>query len=751
MQSGFPAAPFFAHNRCLEPRTKLVSRLLPWGYFVALAWACVYVCREAFTREATGKFASMHGEWIGLARLAGLDWLIPRWWPYWGGGAPIEFAYAPLIPFSIAALSRVLHCSPALAIDILFGLAYCLVPLSLYVAMWRVTRAPGASFLAAGLYAFFPLAKLIDLNKAGALAWFVNTLRSYRIFEWDDLPHQAAFALFPLLVWLLARALGRRRPLDYILAGAVAAAMMLASMFGFVLAALAAITVPLALDGGAIPAGAPTGRRPVVGRAILPAAGFRRLVAAYWFAERRLKPAAARIVRPTFVRAALVILGAYFVVSPWAPPSLFRTISAVAATNGESDWSWRGITAFAIVATAFACVWLFTRRRACWPVRWAALFACPMILIPALDHYFSLHFSPQPRRYMVEMEMAIVLALAAAAWLLVRRVPRRVRIVLALPVLLFCGRQVVAQRKFFKRMAQPVDISRSIEYRAARWVDANLPGRRVLVPGSMATSFNEFSDSPQFAGQSYSTAPNRGQQIAQYTIFSGQGAGERDAPASILWLKAFAVSAIAVSGPHSPEYWRPYANPRKFEGVLPVLWREDDTTIYRVPLASESLAHVMNASDVVRHPPVHGLDIAELERYVAALDHSPAPASFDWRDVNHAVIRARLAPGQVVSVQVTYDRGWRASVNGARRAIEKDGIGLMAVRPDCIGDCEIALTYDGGWETKLCWAASILTLMGSALWVIRGEALMPPRYRFRAAKRHIASPSMMLNGNSPVV
>jgi hypothetical protein len=683
-----------------SPRPKLVARALPWGYFAALAWASVYVCREAFIREATGKFASMHGEWIGLARLAGLHWLVPRWWPYWGGGAPIEYAYAPLIPFSIAALSRVLHCSPALAIDILFGLVYCLAPLALYLAIWRVTKAPGASFLAAIVYAFAPVAGFIDANRAGGLAWFVTTLRSYRLFEWDDLPHQTALLLFPLLVWLLARALSGGKLLDYFWTGAVTALMMLASMFGFVLAALAAVTVPLAIGG----AGAPAGGRPL-----------------------------GRPAPRDFWRAALVFVTAYLIVCPWAPPSLLRTISTVASIDGESDWSWRGIAAFAIILAASLAVWLLTRRCVFWPVRWAAIFACPMILIPVLDHYFSLHFIPQPKRYMVEMELALVLALASLAWLLVRRVPPRVRILLAIPVLIFCERQIVAQRRFFKLMARPVNVTQSLEYRAAKWVDANMPGRRVFMPGSMATSFNAFSNSPQITGQSYSTAPNRAQQIAQYTIFSGQGAGERDAPASILWLKAFGVSAIAVPGPHSPEYWRPFANPRKFEGRLPVLWREDDTTIYRVPLVSESLAHIVNAGDIVRRPPIHGLDIAELERYVGALDRPPAPASFAWRDANHAVVRARLAPGQLVSVQVTYDRGWQASVNGSRRTIEKDGIGLIAVHPDCTGDCEIALTYDGGLEAKLCWAASIgtLLLVISSLWITgrRSIPTAPPRRR----------------------
>ena len=164
---------------------------------------------------------------------------------------------------------------------------------------------------------------------------------------------------------------------------------------------------------------------------------------------------------------------------------------------------------------------------------------------------------------------------------------------LAIPLLALAGMQVVAQRRFVKRLLNPANVALSIEYRSAKWVEANLPGRRVMLPGSMAAWLNAFVDTPQLCGQSYSTAPNWMQQVAQYAIFSGEGLGERDAEYSILWLKAFGVAAVGVSGPRSPEYWRPFAHPGKFEGVLPVLWREDDTTIYGVPPGSASLAHAI--------------------------------------------------------------------------------------------------------------------------------------------------------------
>lgn len=652
-----------------------LRRALPWLYACALAWVGVYICREAFFTESTGHFNSMHGEWLALARIAGLDWYSPRWWPYWGGGAPIEFAYAPLIPVLIAALARVLHSSPALALNIVMGSVYCLLPLGLYFGAWRLTRAPGYSFLAALLGWLASPPDALDASRAFGLAWFATAHRTSRLFEWDDLPHLASLALFPIAVWLLARALNRRRSLDYALAGAVMAVMMFDSMFGFVLCALAVVTVPAALGE--------------------------------------------RCWRSGFPRAALLAVAAYVVVSPWAPPSLLRTVGADALSDGEADWSARGFLALGILAVAWLCVWLVSRRFIRdWGVRWIALFACPAILIPALDHYLALHFLPQPQRYVVEMEWAMGLCAAFAARPALRRIPYRWRALLAFVFVCLAVRQVVVQRRYVKFQLRPVEVAQSIEYRAAQWVAAALPGQRVMMTGSMATWLNAFTDSPQLSAQSYSTAPNQAQQLAQYAIFSGLGMGDRDAEFSLLWLKAFGAQAVDVPGPQSPEYWKPFVHPRKFDGLLPVLWRQDDTAIYRVPQASASLAHVALPSQLMSRRPANLLDDVELRRYVAALDNPAAPASFEWRGQNRALIRARLEAGQVVSVQVNYDPGWRASVNGSPRAIYRDGIGLMAVEARCAGECEIALDFDGGWEAMACRAASpgVLLLAGLLAW-----------------------------------
>ncbi len=652
-----------------------LSILLPWVYLGILACVNIYICREAFVTESSGHWNSIHGQWISLARIAPLDWLRPTWWRYWGGGAPLEFTYAPLIPAIIAVINRVFHLSPALALNVLTASVYCFGPLAFYLLSWRLSRLPGYSFAAALSWSLAsPLTLLIPDGRFLQFSLW-SARRLHLAFDWDELPHLTSLTLLPLAVWSLACALQSRRLRDYATAGFAMSAMMLANMFGVVLTGLVALTVPLAMD-------------------------------------RRFRLSLA-------LRAALTAAMAYVVVSPWVPPSLLMTIRANAARNGEGASAAESAIALGIVVVCFWTVWrLSVRYTNHWPTRWMCLFGCVAILIPALSQYGRLHFLPQPSRYKVEAELAIVWMVVFSLRPVIERVPARVRIVLAFPLLFLAGKETLSLELVAERLTTPVDVKQSIEYRSAQWVAENLPEQRVMMGGSMGNFLDTFTSMEQLSAQPYTTAPNWEQQIAMYTIYVGQNAGDRDGDFSLLWLKAFGVQAVAVPGPQSPEYWKPFTKPRKFEGMLPVLWREDDTTIYRVPQRSASLAHAMRPDQLVRRAPMHGLDTDEVQRFVRALDSASGQAGMEWRGANRARIRALLKPGEIVSTQINYHPGWHATVKGGDRPVHADGIGLMVVTPNCLGDCEIILEYDGGWSSRLCRAASsgiLLLLLAASL------------------------------------
>jgi hypothetical protein len=645
------------------------QRVRAWLYLLALASVNIFICREAFFTESTGHWNSMHGIWIAMARLNGLDWLPPKWQSYWGGGAPFQFAYAPLIPATTAAIARLLHVSLALAFHGLTATVYCFSPVVLYVVSWRLFRTPGYSFAAALAYSLLSPAQLVVPDYAFRASAALEARRMFLMFDWDDLPHMTSLALLPVAVLFLGRAWHSRRLRDYALASAAMAAMMVANMFGVVLVALTVVTVPLAI-------------------------------------EQRFRPA-------MFLRPAMAATAAYLTVCPWLPPSLLLTARRNAALDGEGDTLFHALIALAIVGGIMAIVWwLASRRVKEWPLRWILLFACPAVLIPTLSQYWGPHFLPQPFRYKEELELAVAWLAPFALGPFIERVPSRFRYLWLVPLVVLAGFQVRSHRRWARQFTRQVDVVHSIESRAARWAEANLPSQRVMMSGSIAQWLDYFTNQPHIEGQTYATAMNWMEPVAIYTVYSDTNAGDRGAEISILWLQALGVQAVAVPGPKSSEYWKPFIHPRKFEGVLPVLWNEDDTTIYHIPQVSSSLAHVVRRDQLVQHRPAHGLDVRELGPYVAALEDTALPAAtLQWRDANHALVRAHVDAGQVISTQINYHRGWHASANASPPRIYADGLGFMAIDPGAPGDYEILLSFDGGWESKICIAASIGTLL----------------------------------------
>jgi hypothetical protein len=145
-------------------------------------------------------------------------------------------------------------------------------------------------------------------------------------------------------------------------------------------------------------------------------------------------------------------------------------------------------------------------------------------------------------------------------------------------------------------------------------------------------------------------------------------------------------------------------------------------TFYGVGLREPGLAHIVPENALVRRPPRNSSDLSDVARYVAALDDSSLPAtSCHWEGRNRIRIHTSAGAGQVLSVQESYHSGWHASIGGQPRPVEKDGLGMMWLRPQCSGACDIVLDYDGGWELRLCRWLSYAAL--AALFVLPAVGL----------------------------
>jgi hypothetical protein len=637
-------------------------------YGVTLAWMNIYICRELFRVEYTGHMNSMQGFWIALARIAGQHWVWPTWWPYWDSGMAFEYTYAPLLPGVTAAYAGLTGVSHASAFNVISGFVYCLTPLTLFVMAWVLTKSPGYSFAAGCIYSLTSPTAILAPDQHISLARFWDSRRIYLSAVWDETPHCAALALLALSVVFLYLSMQKRRPAYYLGAIVCISLTVLASAFGGLLLLIASLSLLWALD------------------------------------------------RTEWKRNALTIaaLGviSYAIVCPFLPPSLIEIMRSDSQLHNDG-WSLSSFAPLAGVALGWAIIdRLLHRFHADPPLRFFTLFAYVTTSIAAVFVYFHRQFVPQPGRYKVELEFAFALFIVFALRPVIVKQSAGVKVTLALLLIALAAEQVIGHRHFAKKVLVPVDITRSIEYRVSKWAEQHLPEQRIMVAGSMEHWLNAFSNMQEFSGSSYSTAQNPVKQMGVDAVLLGQSSLDVEREISLLWLTAFGTQAVAIGGPQSPEFWKPVKNPRKFDGYLDVLWKEDDTTIYRVPQRTASFAHVMPEASLVRTPPQHATDVSELRRYVGSLkDETLPPAEFRWDGYNRALIPANIRTNDVVSVQVTYHPGWHATVNGKSAKVLQDGLGMMWLKPNVTGPCAIQLDYNGGFELIACRIISILTLV----------------------------------------
>jgi hypothetical protein len=331
-------------------------------------------------------------------------------------------------------------------------------------------------------------------------------------------------------------------------------------------------------------------------------------------------------------------------------------------------------------------------------------------------------------RFHLFFELALALLVAFAARFVGVRLPHAWRPYALGLVLLWCIYPAARCKIHAGQIIRPADISQTVEYQVSNWLARNLPSARVFVTGSIRFYLNAFTDVPQFDGGFDPGSINPNLAKVRYQILSGEGAGQREGEIAALWLKAFGVDAVSVSGPKTRQAYLDYRNPAKFDGILPELWRDGGDVIYQVPRRTAGLAHVVRPQDLPSRTPLHGLDIEPVERYVRALEDPSLPqARLRWLSPNRIEISAPLAPQQLLSVQITHHPGWRATANGKPCKVFRDPLGQVVVEPFCSGDCRVLLTYTGGLERILTRSAALAALLAGLLWA-GASALRSRRY-----------------------
>jgi hypothetical protein len=352
---------------------------------------------------------------------------------------------------------------------------------------------------------------------------------------------------------------------------------------------------------------------------------------------------------------------------------------------------------------------LLARTRLPLAVRFAILFAALTGAMAATAKSESFELLPQVGRLHLEFEMGACLLLGSAAWALYTLLPRWTwPILLAIllgPVIVQYGNY----RWRAKLDTQRAELEKRSEYTTARWLDANMKGGRVYVTGSTAFWLNAFSGTPQLIG-----CCDQGQSMpvlnaVPYKVNSSLGPAYTEP--GINWLRALGVQAFVVNGAGSTDEYKDVGAPERFDGVIPLLHRENGDSIYSVLPPGSSLAHIVSSSELVPVRPPGQFWYADILKYAQATTDPGRPAAtFEWRGDSHARIRANLRANDLVSVQVAWFPGWKAQVRGESQPVSPDGMGFLVIHPRCAGDCEIDLAWSGRGDLTLTAIVSLAAL-----------------------------------------
>ncbi|HEY1338807.1 MAG TPA: hypothetical protein VGF59_14930 [Bryobacteraceae bacterium] len=641
-----------------------------------LAALNVWIAWRLFGIEYTPHFNSVEGFFIGLDRYLSRHWGDFSWFPLWHCGMPFSDTYVPLLHLVVAAIAAVGRVSAARAYHIATGAAYCLGPVTLYLMALRLGASRGAAFVGGLAYSLFSPSAVLIPEFAKDLGSPLFPRRLQVLLVYGEGAHVTAMTFLALAILALQHAVEQRTGRASALAAGAIALVFLTNVPGTMALALAIFC---------------------------------------WLV---VQPAGAR--KAAWRIAALAALFAYGIACFGVPPSSLATVFGNAGRM-HSGFSASLKTAPYLLpltlSAAAGLAWLMTRAGAPLFARFAALYgALTMFFVFTARHPDKFELLPQVGRLHLEMEMGISLLIGWIGWTAYTHTPRWMRPVL----LVLCLAPLTIMVRHYRTRArfdlQPVDPATRSEYTSARWLDRNLPGQRVYVMGSTGFWLNAFGESPQVIG-----CCDQGQAmpvLASIPYLINAGTTPDQTALGISWLEALGASAIVVNGPESTDEYKDIQKPERFEGLLPLLVRARGDSIYSVPQAQGSLAHVLHAGE---EAPADAASPAVV-RYAAAIEDASRPrADFQWLNGHEARIRATLARGDAVSVQVAYFRGWKATANGAPQTVSPDGIGFILLRPECEGNCEIRLRWTGPWDWWLSLMLSLGSLAGAVLLLRRGS------------------------------
>lgn len=642
--------------------------------------ATAYLIWPLFTVEYTDKWASIESTFIADARFLRDHWPHPRWQPLWYTGTRFDYVYPPALRYGTAGLAKLSpRISPARAYHLYIAFFYCLGIAGVYV----LARTAGGSRLAAIVVAMAvatvaPSFLFIDEIRRDARASWSEPQRLGALVRYGEGPHMTAVAILGFALAFSIQAL-RTGGARWIAAAALACALVVSNNF-YGATALAMF--------------------------------FSILLWSWWITHQDNR---------MFLRAAGVGALAWGLTAFWLTPSYIGVTLANLRFVSErgNRWSQWVFLAVAIAYMKLSERWARGRREHAYLVFLTG--ALIFFLLNVIGNYYlKFRIIGEPGRMLPELDLVILLAggeflrrlSSGVRW----RIPRRALAAVLILLLFYSVRRYI--RNSWNVYIADFGVKERLEYQITDWLARNMPAARSYTTGTVRFWFNAWYDLAELGGGSEQGLLNPVVQPATWRL-----GGDEDARYCILWMLATGVDAAIVHDEKSKEHYHDVVHPRKFDGLLPVVYDDGQgNRIYKVPRRWPSLARVVETSKLDQMPLLaEDPPKLQLQALADVLENGPdAPTETRWEGADRLHVRAGVHEGESIFVHVAYDSPWRAYSDGRPLPVRKTQLNFLRIdAPPGIHD--ITLEFTLPWENVAGRAISALSLAAVMAMVLYGR------------------------------
>jgi hypothetical protein len=654
-----------------------------WQDALLLYAIAIVLVFPLFRIEYLNNWPSIEATFIADARLLTENWPQHLWQPLWYGGTRADYVYPPGLRYGGALLSALLGTSHAHAYHILIALTYAFGIVATYLWTRTVTGRRGAAWLAALGVALLSPSFLVmaDLRQDSP---FMVPWRLHVLVRYGEGPHVSSLAVLPL-VWLCAWRRFHGGRLFWLGLAACSAALVVT--FNFYGATALAVTFPLLV----------------------------------WSCF--LRGWDWRVVRDSI----FIVVLSYGLTAWWLVPSFLRITGRNLRMVSPPGNRW-SLPVLILILSLYVLISIRIRRSRTFSEYsyfiWSSLGFFAILILGA--RWFDFQVAGNSLRLIPEMDaLAILCATQIVGLLWSARFKPRARLALrsAIIVLLLISFRPAWRyaKHVYVEFPEDRQWQEGVQFKTARWLREHFPDSRVFVTGSIRFWYNVWFSGEQMDGGSQQGVLNPLFPTAQWRVVH-----DPDPELALYWLQAFGVDIVVVPGRGSPEPYVDFNHPQLYERHFPLLY-DDGAGIryYRVPRRSAGIVSIVDQARLQGLQPVPlESEKPALSAYAAAIQAVPPGGPSQerlrarWLNSDALDVNADLAAGESVLVGQTYDRYWRAYVDGRPQPIQADAAGFILVHA-APGKHDIHIVFETPLEIAIGRAVTLISFALVLLFAVK--------------------------------